>query len=87
MPPVYSSVVPSDIHIKRADRGVTGKPDDDRFAPRAATTTRYRTAVIAASDELITREITDKGTDQLPGLAPTVVELATRLLTSTWVSS
>ncbi len=42
-----------------------------------------RTAVIAASDELISREITDNGTEQLPSLCPTLVELATRLLTPT----
>ena len=42
-----------------------------------------RTAVIAASDELISREITDNGTEQLSGLCPTLVELATRVLTPT----
>ena len=40
-----------------------------------------RTALVAASDELITREIADNGTEQLPGLCPTLVQLGTRLLT------
>ncbi len=39
-----------------------------------------RTALIAASDELIARDITDHGTEQLPSLCPTLVELATRIL-------
>ena len=42
-----------------------------------------RTAVISASDELIAREITDNDTEDLPSLCPTLVELATRLLTPT----
>ena len=46
-----------------------------------------RTAVIAASDELIVREITDNGTEQLNRLRPTLVELATRLLTPTTPTS
>ncbi len=46
-----------------------------------------RTAVIAASDELIAREITDNGTEHLPSLCPTLVELATRLLTPTSTTS
>ncbi len=44
---------------------------------------QLRTAVVAASDELITREIADNGTEQLSRLCPTLVELGMRLLTST----
>ena len=42
-----------------------------------------RTAVIAASDEIIVREINDHGTERLPGLGPTLTEFAARLLTPT----
>ncbi|MHB8695557.1 MAG: hypothetical protein ACYDHH_30415, partial [Solirubrobacteraceae bacterium] len=42
-----------------------------------------RTAVIATSEEIVVREITDHGTEQLPKLAPTLTQLATRLLTPT----
>ena len=41
------------------------------------------TAVIAAIEELIAREITDHRTDRLPALAPQITELATRILTPT----
>jgi AcrR family transcriptional regulator len=40
-----------------------------------------RTAVIATTEEITVREITDHGTDQLPELAPTLTRLAARLLT------
>jgi hypothetical protein len=40
-----------------------------------------RLPVVAASEQLLVREITDNGTDAIPSLAPTLVELATRMLT------
>jgi AcrR family transcriptional regulator len=40
-----------------------------------------RAAVIAFTEELVAREITDHGTDGLPDLAPALCELAARLLT------
>lgn len=48
--------------------------DDDPLA---------RAAVIAFTEELVTREITDHGTDTLPQLAPALRKLAARLLTPT----
>jgi AcrR family transcriptional regulator len=39
-----------------------------------------RTALVAAIDELIAREITDNGIDQLAQLEPGLIELATRIL-------
>jgi AcrR family transcriptional regulator len=40
-----------------------------------------RIAVIAASEEIIVREITDNGTENLPRLAAPLTRLATRILT------
>jgi AcrR family transcriptional regulator len=40
-----------------------------------------RTAFVAAHDELIARELTDNGTERLPELGPSLVALATRILT------
>jgi AcrR family transcriptional regulator len=42
-----------------------------------------RTAAIATSEEITVREIADHGTEQLPELAPTLIQLASRLLTPT----
>lgn len=41
---------------------------------------RLRVAVVAASEELIVREIVDHGPEHLPGLAPVLVVLASRVL-------
>lgn len=57
----------------------------DRFAelfnvPGTEDDPLLRTAVVAASEELVAREIIDRGTDNLPGLAPVLTKLATRIL-------
>jgi hypothetical protein len=46
-----------------------------------------RTALLAAIDEIIVREIVDNGTDRLPELAPALTVLATRILSPASASS
>lgn len=48
--------------------------------PGADTDPRLRLAVVAASEELITRAITDAGRERLSTLTPVLVEVARRLL-------
>lgn len=50
--------------------------------PGAETDAALRVAVVAASEELITRAIADEGTEHLAALAPVLVEIARRLLTA-----
>ncbi len=46
-----------------------------------------RTAVVAASEEIVVREITDHGTERLSRLAPILTEFAARLLAPTNVAA